>query len=67
MKSPVQLFAAIAIFLATATVAAQVFKWIDKDGKVNFSDTPPPAEAVGAPGAARPIGKHRRRQKLNAK
>ncbi len=46
MKSPVQLFAAIAIFLATATVAAQVFKWIDKDGKVNFSDTPPPAEAV---------------------
>ena len=46
MKSPVQLFAALAIFLATATVAAQVFKWIDKDGKVNFSDTPPPAEAV---------------------
>lgn len=46
MKSPVQFFAAIAIFLATATVAAQVFKWIDKDGKVNFSDTPPPAEAV---------------------
>jgi len=36
MKSPVQLFAALAIFLATATVAAQVFKWIDKDGKVNF-------------------------------
>lgn len=46
MKSPVQLFAALAIFLATATVAAQVFKWIDKDGKVNFTDTPPPAEAV---------------------
>lgn len=46
MKSPVQLFAAVAILLATATVTAQVFKWIDKDGKVNFSDTPPPAEAV---------------------
>ncbi len=46
MKSPVQLFAALAILLATATVTAQVFKWIDKDGKVNFSDTPPPAEAV---------------------
>lgn len=46
MKSPVQLFAALAILLATATVAAQVFKWIDKDGKVNFTDTPPPAEAV---------------------
>jgi hypothetical protein len=46
MRSPVQLFAALAILLATATVTAQVFKWIDKDGKVNFSDTPPPSEAA---------------------
>jgi hypothetical protein len=46
MRSPVRLFAALAILLATATVTAQVFKWIDKDGKVHFSDTPPPADAV---------------------
>jgi hypothetical protein len=38
--------AALAILLATATVTAQVFKWIDKDGKVHFSDTPPPAQTV---------------------
>jgi hypothetical protein len=46
MKSPVQLFIAVAILLATATVAAQVYKWVDKDGKVQYSDTPPPATAT---------------------
>lgn len=46
MKSPIQLFAAIAILLATATVAAQVYKWVDKDGKVQYSDSPPPASAT---------------------
>ena len=46
MKSPVQLFIALAILLATATVAAQVYKWVDKDGKVQYSDTPPPASAT---------------------
>ena len=48
MKSPVQLFIAVAILLATATVAAQVYKWVDKDGKVQYSDTPPPASATKA-------------------
>ncbi|MEQ1516074.1 MAG: DUF4124 domain-containing protein [Usitatibacteraceae bacterium] len=46
MKSPVQLFIAAAILLATATVAAQVYKWVDKDGKVQYGDTPPPASAT---------------------
>lgn len=61
MKSPVQLFIALAILLATATVAAQVYKWVDKDGKVQYTDTPPPASAtktepkkVDAPAAAAP-------------
>ena len=48
MKSPVQLFIALAILLATATVAAQVYKWVDKDGKVQYTDTPPPASATKA-------------------
>jgi len=48
MKSPIQFFAAIAILLATATVAAQVYKWVDKDGKVQYSDTPPPPGATKA-------------------
>ena len=46
MKSPVKLFIAMAILLATATVAAQVYKWVDKDGKVQYTDTPPPASAT---------------------
>ena len=65
MKSPIQLFIAIAILLATATAAAQVYKWVDKDGKVQYSDTPPPKDATKAeakkidagavaPGAAAP-------------
>ena len=48
MKSPMQLFIAIAILLATATVAAQVYKWVDKDGRVQYSDMPPPPGATKA-------------------
>ncbi len=48
MKSPIQLFIAIAILLATATVAAQVYKWVDKDGQVQYSDAPPPPGASKA-------------------
>lgn len=46
MKSPVRVFMALAILLATATVTAQVYKWIDKDGRVQYTDTPPPANAT---------------------
>jgi hypothetical protein len=49
MKSPIQLFVAIAILLATATVTAQVYKWVDKDGKVQYTDTPPPVDAKVTP------------------
>ena len=38
----------IALFLlATASTAAdaQLFKWVDKDGKVTYSDVPPPKDA----------------------
>jgi hypothetical protein len=48
MKSPLQFIVAIAIMLATATVAAQVYKWVDKDGKVQYSDIPAPADAKGS-------------------
>lgn len=48
MKPPIQLFIALAILLATATVAAQVYKWVDKDGKVQYTDTPPPPGAAKA-------------------
>lgn len=48
MKTPLRFFIAIAILLAAATVTAQVYIWTDKDGKVNYSDIPPPADAKGA-------------------
>ena len=42
-------------FLATALAGAllaqaqsTVYRWVDKDGKVHFSDTPPPADAKDA-------------------
>jgi glutaredoxin len=36
--------AAAATLLATAA-AAQTYRWVDKDGKVNYTNTPPPAAA----------------------
>jgi hypothetical protein len=32
----------IAAMLAAAPAAAQVYRWVDKDGKVHYSDKPPP-------------------------
>lgn len=46
MRSPIQLFAVMALALAAATVAAQVYKWVDKDGKTHYTDTPPPPSAT---------------------
>ncbi len=45
MKSPIQIFIALAVLLAATVVTAQVYKWVDKDGKVQFTDTPPPPGA----------------------
>jgi glutaredoxin len=39
-------FAAAAL-LAAATAAAQMYRWVDKDGKVHYTDSPPPAAAKG--------------------
>jgi glutaredoxin len=40
------LFAVVALLLAP-TVAAQTYRWVDKDGKVHYSQTPPqPADAT---------------------
>lgn len=49
MKTPIQLFVALAVLLAAATVTAQVYKWVDKDGKVQYTDTPPPTDVKGTP------------------
>ena len=49
MKPSFHLFIALAILLGAATVTAQVYKWVDKDGKVQYTDTPPPLDAKGVP------------------
>lgn len=35
--------AALALALATTSAFAAPYKWVDKDGKTHYSDTPPPA------------------------
>ena len=36
---------AVAAMLVAATAGAQMYRWVDKDGKVQYTDTPPPASA----------------------
>jgi hypothetical protein len=43
----------------SASAYSQMYKWVDKDGKVQYTDTPPPADAkqqtpVSKPSPARP-------------
>jgi glutaredoxin len=48
MQSRLIAGAALAAVLAAASAAwsdTNVYRWVDKDGKVHFSDTPPPEEA----------------------
>lgn len=42
---PKLLLAAVAALFAS-TAAAQMYRWVDKDGKVHYTDTPPPATAA---------------------
>jgi len=39
---------AVAAMLVAATAGAQLYRWVDKDGKVHYTDTPPPAAAKSA-------------------
>ena len=49
---------AVAAMLVAATAGAQMYRWVDKDGKVHYTDTPPPGatksvqKRAGAPAAA---------------
>jgi hypothetical protein len=36
----------LALAACAASVQAQVYKWVDKDGKVQYSDQPPPPDAT---------------------
>ena len=39
---------AVAAMLVAATAGAQMYRWVDKDGKVHYTDTPPPDAAKSA-------------------
>jgi hypothetical protein len=45
MKKTLVLLAALAF---ASAAAAQQFKWVDKDGKVRYGDTPPPGAAASS-------------------
>src|SRR5215216_1310827 len=46
----------VVCLLAAAPASAQMYKWVDKDGKVHYSDKPPPGTKaqVIAPAPAKP-------------
>jgi glutaredoxin len=49
MKPRIALLLCMAGSLAASAALAQstVYRWVDKDGKVQFTDSPPPADAKG--------------------
>lgn len=62
-------FALAAFLVLFAPLAsAQLYKWVDKDGKVQYSDQPPPAGASKqinvAPGPATPAPSAREKDKV---
>src|SRR3954471_13167483 len=58
VNRPMKRFLAFLVALAFSGVAAaQAYKWVDKDGKVRYGDTPPPgvkATPLRTPSGPRP-------------
>jgi len=46
MASKLTYAAAVALALASAAAIAQTYRWVDKDGRVHYTDTPPPPSAA---------------------
>src|SRR5436190_18835339 len=44
-RASLLIFAGLAVAAATAQAQSTVYRWVDKNGKVQFTDTPPPADA----------------------
>ncbi len=40
-----QLFLAIILSLSSANVPAEMYKWVDEEGNVQYTQTPPPGSA----------------------
>ena len=50
MNARIPVLACLVVALASSAAQAQstVYRWVDKDGKVQYSDSPPPADAKTA-------------------
>jgi glutaredoxin len=46
MPSKPTFAAAVVLALASAAAIAQTYRWVDKDGRVHYTDTPPPPSAA---------------------
>jgi glutaredoxin len=46
MAKPLLIALGGAALLFAAAASAQLYRWVDKDGKVHYTDTPPPASAT---------------------
>ena len=61
MKLLPLLLAALALSAVSGLSQAEVYKWKDKDGKIRYTDMPPPSnikqEAIGRKKAVNPTGK----------
>ena len=44
-----RVWAVVVLYLVAPSLSAQMYKWVDKDGNLHFSDRPPPGAASPAP------------------
>jgi serine protease Do len=47
LMNPVKLAFVFSLLAFASLVHAQIYQWVDEDGKVRFSDKPPPGQAAG--------------------
>ena len=45
-RSTLLLLSAVVALVSSSLSAEQMYKWVDKDGKVHYTQTPPPADAA---------------------
>lgn len=60
-KASLKFLMMVCALLLALPVAAEIYKWRDKDGRIRYTDTPPPPyakqESIGGKPVAKPTGK----------
>ena len=57
MKTLVALMAVVTVLAWSAAAYGQMYKWVDKNGRTHYTDTPPPPDAKSSappPGSRAP-------------